>query len=196
MTPGGSGATGGEATGGGAAGAGADSVGPEAGVTGADRGRSDVKGGSGPAGAAGGITGPTGPAGAAAGAAVVDEPAAGDTGGGPDGAPAVEGICGGGGDDTGGGSNGAPPPPLAPSPAFNPREKSFGVVGSGVCGGVTPAAGLVSPGLSGGADDIPDGTPVEGMLGDGKLRPLDGPLVRGIDGAAVGVVGLGAAGGP
>src|ERR1700682_3104087 len=55
-TPGGSGATGGEAAGGGVDGD-AASGGPAAGVTGgALRGRSDVKGGNGPAGAAGGIT--------------------------------------------------------------------------------------------------------------------------------------------
>jgi hypothetical protein len=139
--------------------------------------------------------GPAG-AGAAAGTAVAGGPAAGDTGGAPDGAPTVEGGCGGGGDDTGGGSSGAPPLLLAPSPALRPREKSFGVAGGTgvICGGITPDAGLVKPGLSGGADDVPDGILVEGSPVCGKLIPLDGPVVMGIDGPEVEVVGLGATG--
>ena len=115
------------------AGGGAVVGGPAAGVTGAAlRGRSDVNGGNGPA-AAGGMTAlPVGPAcagaGAETGAAVGGGPVAGITGGGPEGAPAVEASDDGGGDDTGGGSSGAPPP-LPPSPALKPREKSFGAAG-------------------------------------------------------------------
>jgi hypothetical protein len=183
-TPAGNEATGGDAAGDGATGGGAESGGPAAGVTGAAlRGRSDVNGGNGPA-AAGAMTAPpTGPAVAGPGAetvvAVGSGPAAGVIGGGVEGAPAVEASCDGGGDDTGAGSSGAPPP-LPPSPALKPREKSFGAAGgTAEVGGVgRPAAGLVNPELRDAADDGPDGSVDEDMLGGEKLRPLAVPGVE------------------
>jgi hypothetical protein len=154
---------------------------------GALRGRSDVKGGKGPAGAAGGMTAPTG-GGAAAetGAALAGGPAAGITGGGPEGAPAVEASCEGGGEETGGGRSGAPPP-LPPSPAFRPREKSLGTAEVG--GGVRPPAGLARPEPSDAADVVPVDIPDDGIPVDGKFSPPDGPPGIGNDGPDVEVVG-------
>jgi hypothetical protein len=163
---------------------------------GALRGRSDVKGGKGPTGAAGGMTAPTG-GGAAAetGAALAGGPAAGMTGGGPEGAPAVEASCEGGGEETGGGSNGAPPP-LPPSPAFRPREKSLGTAEVG--GGVRPPTGLARPEPNDAADDALVDIPDDGIPVDGKFSPPDEPVdigIAGLEGAGVGDGAPGAASG-
>lgn len=154
-----------------------------------------MNGGNGPAAAGGTTAPPDGPAGAGpgaeTGAAVGGGPVAGITGGGPEGAPAVEASDDGGGDDTGGGSSGAPPP-LPPSPALKPREKSCGAAGGtpevGDVG--RPAAGLVDPEVRAGADGAPVGIPVDGMPVDGKFKPPDDPLDRGIAEPAVGGTGL------
>jgi hypothetical protein len=57
-----------------------------------------------------------------------------------------------------------------------------------------PAAGLVDPEVRAGADGAPVGIPVDGIPVDGKFKPLDDPPDIGIDGLAVGVVGLKAPG--
>jgi hypothetical protein len=147
-----------------------------------------VKGGNGPAAAAGGMTAPLigGGADAETGAAVGDGPAAGRTGGGPDAAPAVEASCEGGGDETGGGSNGAPPL-LPPSPAFRPREKSLGTAEVG--GEVRPLAGLARPEPSDPADGVLVDIPDDGIPVDGKFSPPGEPPVMGKAGLVGDVVG-------
>jgi hypothetical protein len=60
---------------------------------------------------------------------------------------------------------------------------------------VRPLAVLPNPELNGGIDDVPLGIPGDDIPVDGKLRPLDGPPVMGIDGLAVDVVGARTGGG-
>jgi hypothetical protein len=142
------------------------------------------------------MTAPEAGPGAGAGTAVAvgGGPAAGVTGGGPASAPVVDASCDGGGNETGGGSSGAPPP-LPPSPAFRPREKSFGsALGAAVVGGVArPPVGLPKPGPRDGADVVPPDIPVDGIPVDGKFSPPDDPPDIGIDGVLVdaGVLGAG-----
>jgi len=59
-------------------------------------------------------------------------------------------------------------------------------------GGVNPVAGLLMPGLSGGADGVPDGMPEEGNPVCGKLTALDGLLVIGTAGVGFEDAGRGA----